>query len=34
MCMYFVCDFNEKGLKDLNISCVVALFYLVSVEGK
>jgi hypothetical protein len=32
MCMYFVCDFNGKQLKNLNIVCCVSIL-LTNVEG-
>jgi hypothetical protein len=31
-CMYLVCDFNGKGLKDSNIFCCIVI--LLKVEGK
>jgi hypothetical protein len=33
MCMYFVCDFNGRWLKYLNILCCVSIL-LTSVEGR
>jgi len=33
MCMYFVCDFNGKWLKDSSILCCISIL-LKSVEGR
>jgi len=33
MCVYFVCDFNGRWLKDLSFLCCVSIL-LASVEGR